>query len=219
MVLDDVAHGAGFLVERPAGAHAYVFGDRDLDVVDVVLVPDRLEDPVGEPQGKDVLDRLLAEVVVDAVDLGLIEVPLELRVELLGTPEVPPERLLYDQPRPAAVLAFVQPSLAQVLHDGGEERRRRREVEGPVPLRPPLAIQPLQEFFEFVVGLRLLRVAGHVEDAVRKGLPDVVGDLPGALLLQRLCGACSLNSSWLIAVREMPTTANSSGSLRWAARS
>src|SRR5919107_4746788 len=29
----------------------------------------------------------------------------------------------------------------------------------------------------------------------------------------------SLNSSWLIAVREIPTTANSSGNLRWAARS
>ena len=91
VVLDDVAHGAGFLVERPAGAHAYIFGDRDLDVVDVVLVPDRLEDPVGEPQGKDVLDRLLAEVVVDAVDLGLIEVPLELGVEILGTPEIRPK--------------------------------------------------------------------------------------------------------------------------------
>jgi hypothetical protein len=112
VVLDDVAHGASFLVERSAGANAYILGDRDLDVVDVVLVPDRLEDPVGEPQGKDVLDRLLAEVVVDAVDLGLIEVPLELGVEILGTPEVPPERLLYYQPRPAALFPCVPRSLS-----------------------------------------------------------------------------------------------------------
>src|SRR3712207_7867547 len=44
VVLDDVAEGACLLVEGAAGAHADVFGDRDLDVVDVVLVPDRLED-------------------------------------------------------------------------------------------------------------------------------------------------------------------------------
>src|SRR5215213_2881667 len=35
----------------------------------------------------------------------------------------------------------------------------------------------------------------------------------------RALRSLSLNSSWLICVREMPTTANSSGSLLWAARS
>src|ERR671921_1428671 len=35
----------------------------------------------------------------------------------------------------------------------------------------------------------------------------------------RVLRSLSLNSSWLISVREMPTTANSSGNLRWAARS
>ena len=82
-----------------------------------MLVPDRLEDPVGEPQGKDVLDRLLAEVVVDAVDLGLVEVPLELGVEILGTPEIrpkgfsttsldqPPSSPCSIQPRPGSPMA------------------------------------------------------------------------------------------------------------------
>jgi hypothetical protein len=37
-------------------------------VIDEVPVPDRLEDPVREPEDEDVLDRLLAEVVVDAED-------------------------------------------------------------------------------------------------------------------------------------------------------
>ena len=80
MVLDDVAQRPGLLVEGAAGAHTDVFGDRDLDVVDVVLVPDGLEDAVGEAQGHDVLHRLLAEVVVDAVDLGLVEVAPDLLV-------------------------------------------------------------------------------------------------------------------------------------------
>ena len=44
-------------------------GHRDLHVVDVAAVPDRLEDPVAEPEDEQVLDGLLAQVVVDAEDL------------------------------------------------------------------------------------------------------------------------------------------------------
>ena len=39
----------------------------------MVAVPDRLEQAVGEPQREDVLRRLLAEEVVDAEDLLLVE--------------------------------------------------------------------------------------------------------------------------------------------------
>ena len=72
---DHVAEGAGFLVEVGARADPEGLGDVDLDVVDVVAVPDRLEQAVGEAQGEDVLRRLLAEEVVDAEDLLLVEAP------------------------------------------------------------------------------------------------------------------------------------------------
>jgi hypothetical protein len=51
-------------------------------VVDVAPVPHGLEEPVGEANDHDVLHCLLAEIVVDAVDLALVEDPAELRVEL-----------------------------------------------------------------------------------------------------------------------------------------
>ena len=73
MVLHHVAQRAGLLVVAGARADAFLFGHRDLDVVDVLLVEQRLEDAVGEPQDQDVLDGLLAEVVIDAVDLALVE--------------------------------------------------------------------------------------------------------------------------------------------------
>ena len=38
-------------------------------MVDEIAVPDRLEQPVGETEGKDVLRRFLAEEVVDPEDL------------------------------------------------------------------------------------------------------------------------------------------------------
>ena len=73
MVRHHVAQRAGLVVEAAAMADAELFIDRDLDVVDMVAVPDRLEHAVGEAQHQDVLHRLLAEVVIDPVDLVLID--------------------------------------------------------------------------------------------------------------------------------------------------
>ena len=69
---------------------------RDLDVLDVVAVPDRLEDRVPEPQHQDVLDGLFAEVVIDSIDLRLVEVAADQIVELARRLEVAAERLLDD---------------------------------------------------------------------------------------------------------------------------
>src|SRR5439155_20358228 len=102
VVLEEVAARAGLLVERPAALDADRLGDGDLHVVDVPAVPDRLEDPVAEAEDEEVPDGLLAEVVVDAVDLLLPEDLGHLAVELDRGLEVTPERLLDDHPSPAA---------------------------------------------------------------------------------------------------------------------
>ena len=73
VVLDQVAQRAGGVVVAGARAHAEVLGRRDLDVVDVVAVPQRLEHAVGEPERHHVLDGFLAQVVVDPEDLALLE--------------------------------------------------------------------------------------------------------------------------------------------------
>ena len=73
VVLDQVAQRAGLVVVAGAGADADVLGGGDLHVVDVVAVPQRLEHAVGEAERHHVLHRLLAQVVVDAEDLGLLE--------------------------------------------------------------------------------------------------------------------------------------------------
>ena len=69
VVLHDVAQRAGLLVVRTATLDADLLGHGDLHMVDVLAVPQRLEDPVGEPEHEQVLNGLLAEVVVDAIDL------------------------------------------------------------------------------------------------------------------------------------------------------
>ena len=130
MVLQDVAGRAGLLVEAGAAPDADVLGHRDLHGVDVVGVPDRLEQRVGEPQRQQVLDRLLAEVVVDAEDVLRGEDRVDERVELLRRLEVVAERLLDDDPAPATGSGVVgHPGALHLLEHDRERRRRDGQVE------------------------------------------------------------------------------------------
>ena len=91
--------GAGALVEVGALVEPERLWDVDLDVVDEVAVPDRLEEPVGEPERQDVLGGLLAQEVVDAEDLRLPSKVLctkSLSCDRAG--KVGAERLLHDHP-------------------------------------------------------------------------------------------------------------------------
>ena len=57
-------------------------------MVDVVAIPDRLEDPIRQAKGENVLDGLFAQIVVDAVDLRFLEDLLDLAIELAGGGQV-----------------------------------------------------------------------------------------------------------------------------------
>ena len=76
-------------------------GRGDLHVVDVVPVPDRLEQDIGEAEGEDVLNRFLPEVVIDAIDLPLGERVRHLLDQLAGGLEVVTERFFDDDALPA----------------------------------------------------------------------------------------------------------------------
>ena len=98
MVLHHVPQGAGCFVVPGAFLDADCLRRCDLNAGDVVAVPDRFEDRVGEPQNHDVLDGFLAEVVVDPEDLILLAAGLHDAVEGLGTAVIAPERLFDDHP-------------------------------------------------------------------------------------------------------------------------
>ena len=69
MVLHHVAQGAGGVVKRAAFFDTQFFGNGDLDVGNVFTAPQRLKQCVAKAQGKKVLHRGLAQVVVDAENL------------------------------------------------------------------------------------------------------------------------------------------------------
>jgi hypothetical protein len=124
VVLDDVAQRADRIVEVAAIAGVEVLAHRDLNGRDEVPVPDGLEDRVGEPEVEDVLDGHLPEVVVDAVQLGLVDELVELLVEGARRGEVVAERLLDDD---TGVMRETR--LRESADDSAEEGRRDLEVE------------------------------------------------------------------------------------------
>ena len=134
VVLDHVAERARGLVVAPTVLDPDRLGDGDLDVVDVAAVPDGLEEGVREPQREHVLDGLLAEVVVDPVDLALTRARLEALCERPRARQVPPERLLDDEP--VVVLVGHEPGGAEPARDRADEERGDGEVEHAVRARP-----------------------------------------------------------------------------------
>src|SRR5439155_18782056 len=114
------------------------FGGGDLNVIDVLTCPDRLEDAVGEAEHEDVLDGLFAEVVIDPEDLVLAEDLLDDAREVHRALEVVPVRLLHYDARPSG-----RPAQA-VRADGADDRLvrggRRREIEEPIAVRADLAV-------------------------------------------------------------------------------
>src|SRR5256886_10588574 len=149
MVLDDVAHRARLLVVTGAFFYSDRLGDRDLHVVDVLPVPDRLEDPVREPHDEDVLNRLFAEVVIDTEDLILAEDRVEDLGKLARGLAVTTERLLDHHPGPARVAP--EAVLADRSHDARVRGRRCREIEEAVRVRAALAVASIERLAEPLV--------------------------------------------------------------------
>ena len=179
MVLDDVAQRAGLVVEVAAALDADRLGHRDLDGVDVAPVPDRLEEAVAEAEDGEVLDRLLAEVVIDPIDLVLVEDGGDLAVEGLGAGQIGSERLLDDDARPAAlrpaaatVARHRQAGPIELVDDLGVQARRDGQVEEPIPRRPAVAVDPVEPPRQLHEGGRVVEVPAVVLDPARERLPD-----------------------------------------------
>src|SRR2546422_5160155 len=82
MVLDHVADGARLVIERASALNPELFGHGDLHALDVIPVPEGLEEGVREPEEEHVVHGPLPEVVVDPEDRRLVEGSEQNPVEL-----------------------------------------------------------------------------------------------------------------------------------------
>jgi len=77
-----------------------VFRECKLHSLNVVPIPDRLEDPIAEPKEENVLHRLFAEIVIDPKYLILGKDCVYIVIQSLGRHEIRSERLLDHDPDP-----------------------------------------------------------------------------------------------------------------------
>ena len=182
VVLHDVAHRASPVVVGAAPLDADILRHRDLNVIDVASIPDRLEDAVRKAEDHDVLHGLLAEVVVDPVDLRLREDGVQLAIQGLGTREIVPERLLDDHAFPALGL-LDQAGGSQVAGDHREELRERRHVEDPVARGATFLVELGEPCAQPVVASLVVESHRHVVEALGERVPDGIVDRLGPRVL------------------------------------
>ncbi len=135
MILNHIADGAGFFVEFASPLHAEVFRHGDLYGTDVRAIPKRLQKKVGEAGVKNVLDRFLAEKMIDPEDGGFREKPIQNMVQPDSRAEIAAKWLFHHNPGiPGAV------RMRQALGDGREHTRWNSEImQGTLALSQKLA--------------------------------------------------------------------------------
>ena len=153
--------------------------DRDLHVIDMIAVPDRLEHAVREPQHQDVLDRFLPEIVVDPIDLLFAGDFQQVVVERLRRREVGAERLLDHEPPPYAVVFAQHPATTELPADRRECIGRSCEVVQAVAAGFPFRLQPVQLFVQVFKRTRNVRIGGNAGDAFQQPAGDRIVDRAG----------------------------------------
>jgi len=70
MILNHVAHRAGLIVKCPAPVNPEIFRHRDLHALNVISIPKRFKECVGKVEINDVVDRPLAQIMVNPENRG-----------------------------------------------------------------------------------------------------------------------------------------------------
>lgn len=124
MALHHVTQGAGACVVRVAAVHAFALCDQDVHRLDVVAVPHRLQQGVAEAQGDQVLNRSLAQIVIQAEHAVFVDPLADGADDLFGTFAVAADRFLQHQPGRCGEGA----PLGQAFAGGDVQARRNGQV-------------------------------------------------------------------------------------------
>src|SRR5208282_2434485 len=96
MILHNIAYRPGPIIESAAALYPKVFRHRDLYALHIVAIPERFHKRVGEAKDKDVIDRQLAQVMIDAKNVFLLEMAEQKPIQMLRRFKIKSERLFHD---------------------------------------------------------------------------------------------------------------------------
>ncbi len=187
MVLHHVAQCTGALIIAGALLKADRLGYGDLDIVDPAGIPHGFEEGIAEAQCKDVLDRFLAEIMVDSEGPFLGKDRGDRVVDLPARGEVVAERLFEPDPH---IVAGKARSL-KALDGRFEQGWRGREEDG----EPAGDVTDL--FGERLKPLDPRSVERLVAKTLEKALDRLfVLAILGQELVER--GLCELPIAWIV---------------------
>src|SRR5499427_10138376 len=96
MILHDVADRTRLIIKRAPPLDPEVFGHGDLHTLDMVAIPERFQECIGEAEEEHIVHRPLAQVMVDAEDRLLVEGAEQRVVERLRREEIVTEWFFND---------------------------------------------------------------------------------------------------------------------------
>ncbi|MPN10880.1 hypothetical protein SDC9_158177 [bioreactor metagenome] len=96
MILHHIAQSAIVVVVSTAFLHAHSFGEGDLNIVDVFVVPQRFENHIRESDSRDVLHHFFAQIMIDTENLVFVKRFTQLCVQRIRRFEIAPERFFDD---------------------------------------------------------------------------------------------------------------------------
>ena len=99
MILDHVSEHTGTIVIRAPALDADGFGNSELKVIDVVLVPERLENAVGKAKHQHVANGFFPQIVVDTENVCFVKSFQQDSVEIPRGCEIRPERFFDNDAR------------------------------------------------------------------------------------------------------------------------
>src|ERR1035437_380505 len=128
MIWDHVAKSTGRVVIAATLFDAEFLGNRYLDVIDKVAVPDRLKDAVAKTKHQNVLNGFLAEIMIDAIDLTFFYQLQQIGIKTFCRFEIASKRLFINESPPVAILLFSKAVTDDLAGDLGKQIGRCREV-------------------------------------------------------------------------------------------
>src|SRR6516162_1099355 len=155
MILHDIANRAGLVIEGPAALHAKILGHSDLDTINVVAIPEGFHEGIGKAEDEHIVDRTLAEVVVDAKNVLFMVGTVKNLVQRLGGGEVITERFFDDDAR-----AFAAARLHQLFDDLTKKYRRNRQIVSGVLGLAEFLAQVLEGGSIVVIAVDIMEQAG-----------------------------------------------------------
>src|SRR5262249_32196409 len=96
MVLHHIANRARLIVEGAATLDPEIFRHGNLHALDMVAVPERLQERIRKAEIANVMNRPLPEIMVDAENRRLLKSREQGPIELTGRGEICPEGFFDD---------------------------------------------------------------------------------------------------------------------------